>query len=190
MQKKKFGAQTFLYPMPTVIVGALVDGKPNFNTIAYVGIAQSKPPMIAISMDKSRYTHRGIVANRTFSINIPSEEMAAVADYIGIYSGSKVDKSKLFNLFYGELYTAPMIEECPINMECELAEKMDFGVKNDLFVGKIIQSYAEERLCTKGFPDIKKIRPFVFTRHDHNYWKIGEHLHEALSVGKRYSPGY
>jgi flavin reductase (DIM6/NTAB) family NADH-FMN oxidoreductase RutF len=189
MQKIKFGAQTFLYPMPTVIVGALVNGKPNFNTIAYVGIAQSKPPMIAISMDKGRFTHRGILEVRTFSINIPSEEMVVVTDYVGIYSGSKVDKSKLFKLFYGKLHTAPMIEECPINMECELVETMDFGGKNDLFVGKIIQSYTEERLCTDGFPDIKKVRPFVFTRHDQNYWNIGKHLSNALSIGKRYKPG-
>jgi flavin reductase (DIM6/NTAB) family NADH-FMN oxidoreductase RutF len=186
--KKSFGAQTFLYPMPAVIVGTLVKGKPNFNTIAYVGIAQSKPPMIAISMDKGRFTHRGIVENRTFSINIPSEEMVAVTDYIGIYSGFKVDKSNLFKLFYGELHTAPMIEECPVNMECELVEKIDFGGKNDLLVGKIVQSYAEEQLCTEGFPDIRKISPFVFTRHDHNYWKIGEHLGRAFSIGESYKP--
>lgn len=186
MKKKSFGPQTFLYPMPTVIVGAMVEGRPNFNTIAYAGIAQSKPPMLAVSMDKSRFTHRGIVENRTFSVNIPSEEMVVVTDYIGIYSGTKVKKSTLFSVFYGKLRNAPMIEECPVNMECELVTAMDFGGKNDFLVGKIIESYAEEKYCTGGFPDIKKIKPFVFTRYDLNYWKIGENLGRALSVGKTY----
>jgi flavin reductase (DIM6/NTAB) family NADH-FMN oxidoreductase RutF len=48
MQKKQLGAKTFIYPMPVVIVGANIEGKPNFNTIAYCEVAQSKPPMIAL----------------------------------------------------------------------------------------------------------------------------------------------
>jgi flavin reductase (DIM6/NTAB) family NADH-FMN oxidoreductase RutF len=188
MNKKKFGPQPFLFPMPTVIVGALVNGKPNFNTIAYIGIAQSNPPMIAISMDKNRFTHRGIAETGTFSINIPSVEMVEVTDYIGVYSGSNVDKTALFTIFYGECGTAPMIEECPINMECEVVGTMDFGGKNDLFVGKVAQSYTEERYCTASYPDIRKIRPFVFTRPDHNYWRVGDHLAEALAVGKTFQP--
>ena len=186
MKKQRFGPQPFLYPMPTVIAGALVSGKPNFNAIAYVGIAQSKPPMIAVSMDKGRLTHQGIVRTGTFSINIPSERMVEVTDYIGLYSGRRIDKTKIFTVFYGELETAPMIEECPVNLECVVVETMDFSGKNDLFVGKIVQSYAEKRYCTDGYPDISKIRPFVFTRHDHNYWRVGEHLAEALSVGRSY----
>ena len=174
--------------MPTVIVGTLVNGKPNFNAIAYIGVAQSKPPMIAVSMDKSRFTHRGIAINRTFSVNIPSVSMVEVTDYIGVHSGSKIDKTQLFDIFYGDLKTAPMIEECPVNLECRVIKTMDFGGKNDLFVGEIVQSYAEERYCTGSYPDITKIRPFVFTRHDHNYWRVGDHLAEALSIGKSYHP--
>jgi flavin reductase (DIM6/NTAB) family NADH-FMN oxidoreductase RutF len=186
MKKQRFGPQPFLYPMPTVIVGALVNGKPNFNTIAYVGIAQSRPPMICVSMDKGRFTHQGITQTGTFSVNIPSDRMVGITDFIGIYSGRNKDKTSLFSVFYGELKTAPMIEECPVNLECEVIETMDFGGKNDLFVGKIVESYAEKKYCTEGYPDIQKIRPFVFTRQDHNYWKVGEHLAEALSVGRSY----
>ena len=186
MKKKSFGPQTFLYPMPTVIVGAMVEGRPNFNTIACAGIAQSKPPMIAVSMDKGRFTHGGIMTNKAFSVNIPSEEMVVVTDYIGFRSGSTVDKSDLFTVFYGKLGNAPMIEECPVNMRCELVTVTDFGGKNDLLVGKITESYAEEKYCTGGYPDIQKVKPFVFTWHDLNYWKIGENLGRTLSVGKTY----
>ena len=44
MNKKTFGPKTFLYPMPVVIVGAKIEGKPNFNTIAYCGVVHDLPP--------------------------------------------------------------------------------------------------------------------------------------------------
>jgi flavin reductase (DIM6/NTAB) family NADH-FMN oxidoreductase RutF len=75
MKKRQFGPQLFLYPMPAVIVGACVEGKPKFNTIAYCGVAQSKHPMLAISMGKKRYTHKGILQNNAFSIDIPLRDM-------------------------------------------------------------------------------------------------------------------
>ncbi len=187
MKKRTFGPQLFIYPMPVVIVGAIVNEKPNFNTIAYCGVAQSQPPMLAISMDKRRYTITGIKENRTFSVNIPSVEMLEPTDYIGTCSGRDVDKSGLFNLFYGKLKTAPMIEECPVNIECELADYMDFGGKNDLLIGRIVETYAENKYLTDEYPDIEKIRPIVFTRQDHKYWETGRFLTEAYKTGKKYN---
>ena len=35
--KKTLNAINALYPTPTVLVGAMVDGKPNFITIAHIG---------------------------------------------------------------------------------------------------------------------------------------------------------
>lgn len=173
MSKKNFGPQLFVYPMPTVIVGSLVDGKPNFNAIAYCGVAQSKPPMLAVSMDKKRYTHRGIVENKSFSVNIPSQDMLGITDYVGTVSGHHTDKSQLFSVFYGALSTAPMIEECPISIECALVENMDFDGKNDLLIGKIVDTYVDEKYLSKRGPDLQKIKPVAYSWHDHTYWSIG-----------------
>ena len=62
-------------------------------------------------------TNKGILENKTFSVNLPSEEMVEITDHIGMVSGTKEDKSQLFDLFYGELDTAPMIEQCKVTME-------------------------------------------------------------------------
>ncbi len=80
MEKKELGARTFLYPMPTVLVGASVAGRPNYLAVAYIGIAQHTPPMIAFALAKTHYTNAGIRENGTFSVNIPSEEQVAVTD--------------------------------------------------------------------------------------------------------------
>ena len=76
-------------------------------------------------MNKQHYTNSGIKEHRTFSVNVPTANQVKETDYCGMVSGRKKDKSKLFNTFYGELQTAPMIMECPVNMECELIQTLN-----------------------------------------------------------------
>ena len=187
MQKTQIGAKPFLYPMPTTLVGANVNGKPTYLTIAYCSMVSSSPPIIAVSLNKVRYTSIGIKENGTFSVNIPSVEMVKITDYCGLVSGHKVDKSRLFDTFYGKLGTAPMIRECPISLECRLLHVLEFG-SNELFVGEIVEAYAEERYLTDGLPDIKKIDPIVFSMNDRNYWRVGQHLGKAFSIGREFEP--
>ena len=76
--------------------------------------------MMAIVLGNHHHTNIGIKENNAFSLCLPSEDMVVVTDYCGIKSGKKTDKSKLFDLFYGELKAAPMIETCPLSVECKL----------------------------------------------------------------------
>jgi flavin reductase (DIM6/NTAB) family NADH-FMN oxidoreductase RutF len=183
MEKSKMGSMTFLYPMPATLVGANVGGKPNYLTVAYCGIVQHSPAMIAVTLGKRHYTNAGIKQNETFSVDIPSEEMVTLTDYCGIVTGRQVDKSVLFETFYGQLKTAPMIKECPINLECKLIQTLDLGGTNEIFIGEIVETYTEERYMTNGLPDIKKVNPIIFSMHDNNYWKVGDHLGQAWKIG-------
>lgn len=185
MSKIKIGAKTFLYPMPTVLVGAYVSGKPNYATVAYCGIMNHDPAVISVALNKTHYTNAGIKENKCFSVNIPSAKMMAATDYCGLFSGLRVDKSKIFKTFYGKLKKAPMIQECSINLECELIQTLQFSV-DEVFIGKIVQGYSEKKYLTKGLPDIKKIDPIVFSMHDYNYWAVGRHLGRAWSSGEKY----
>ena len=102
--KTELGAVNCLYPLPTTLVGAHVKGKPNFITIAHVGIMDLGS--LSLGMNKVHYTNDGIKENGAFSVNIPSMAMVKETDYCGIVSGKKRDKSVLFDVFYGELQTA------------------------------------------------------------------------------------
>ncbi len=186
MNKIKLGAKNFLYPMPVVIIGTQVDSKANFSTVAYCGIVQNQPPMIAVTLGKIHHTNKGIHQNNCFSVNMPSENMVKVTDYIGLYSGKSLNKADLFNVFYGELDAAPMIEECPVNLECKLVDVLDYGGTNEVFIGEIIQTYSREAYVLNGLPDIKSIRPIAFSMYDGNYWSIGNHLGKAWETGKDY----
>lgn len=128
------GNKGYLYPNPIVLVGAKVNGKPNYLNVSYCGIVNRILAMISISLNRSHYTCGGIKQNKSFSVNIPSIEMLGVTDYCGIVSGKDVDKSKLFNTFYGNINDAPMIKECPINMECRVVQELDLGGTNIIII--------------------------------------------------------
>ncbi|MBD3253897.1 MAG: flavin reductase family protein [Candidatus Lokiarchaeota archaeon] len=170
--------------MPVVLVGADVDGKPNFMPIAWISIAEHKPPMILISASQTHYTNKGIKQKQTFSVNTPSVDMVKITDYCGLNTGKDVDKSTLFDVFYGELETAPMIKECPLNLECKVVRHVDTGTGHDIFIGEIVQAYAEETIVKNNVPDIKKLQPLIFSMNDNNYWTLGDLVGRAWSIGK------
>lgn len=185
MDKTTMGPQTLLYPMPTLLVGATVDGKPNFMTVAWGGIAGGDPPMVCVAIRHSRYTLKGIRQNMTFSVNVPSVDMARETDYCGIISGAKVDKVAVcrFEVFYGKVDNAPLIEQCPINMECKVVHMLDLG-SHSLVVGRIEETHVSEACLTDGKPDISKVRPFAYSTAPVQYQAMGEVVGKAFSIGR------
>jgi flavin reductase (DIM6/NTAB) family NADH-FMN oxidoreductase RutF len=179
--KTELGVKNCLYPLPTVLVGTLVNGKPNYVTIAHVGIMDLES--VSLGMNKRHYTNAGIKAAKTFSINIPSTKMVKETDFCGLVSGRNQNKADLFKTFYGKLKTAPMIEQCSINMECELVKTVDFP-NHDVFIGKIINTFCDETVLTDGEVDIVKVQPILFVMNNQSYYGIGEKLAKAWNVGK------
>ena len=97
----------FFIPMPVVLVGTQVMGKDNFMTVGWCARANANPPMIACGIGNHHYTPKGIMENKTFSVNIPSSDLIEKTDYCGIVSGEKTDKSKVFEVFYGRSRPPP-----------------------------------------------------------------------------------
>ena len=185
VDKMNLGATIPAYPMPVSLVGALVEGKPNFLAVAWFSMVSFKPPRMAISLGKIHYTNPGIKANASFSLCLPSEDMVEATDYCGIVSGQKADKSRVFDLFYGELQTAPMITDCPLCLECRLVETVDSGL-NEIFIGDIVGTYTDERFLTEGRLDFKKMKPVLLSQPDMSYWGLGAPVAKAWSIGKKY----
>jgi len=186
-KKIDLGAKVAPYPMPVVLVGANVKGKANFLTAAWFMMAGTTPPNVAIALNKAHYTNQGIKDNKTFSVNIPSEDTMKAADYCGIVSGLKADKSGIFDVFYGKLKTAPMIAECPVNLECSLDKVVDNG-SHEMFVGDIVSTFTEEKYLTAGAIDTKKVKPFMLSLNDRIYYALGEQKGRAWEAGKNYKP--
>ncbi|MFX1574120.1 MAG: flavin reductase family protein [Promethearchaeota archaeon] len=194
MIKNTIRVNPYVYPMPVVLIGANVEGKANFMPLAWISMVEHEPHMISISSSKTHYTNKGIIENQVFSVNTPSEEMIKATDYCGLKSGKEIDKSEIFEVFYGILETAPMIQQAPLNLECKVMKVIDTKefIPPDkrghyIFIGEIVQAYADEKYLTNNIPDISKMKPFTLTQNDNNYWKVGERIGRAWKIGKDYS---
>ena len=187
MKKILMGPTSWIYPMPIFLVGVIVDGKPNFMTAAWGGVANGEPPMISVAIRPSRYTHRGISQNSTFSINIPSVDLIKETDYCGITTGAKVNKAEAcqFSVFYGKVGNAPLIEQCPINLECKLVHTLKLDT-HSLFIGRIEETHISGDCLTDGKPDANKIKPLVYMTEPSRrgqYQASGEFLGKAFHIG-------
>lgn len=183
--KRNLGPVNALYPSLTTIVGAVVDGKPNFLAVAHVGnMNHGQPQYLSFGINKKHYTNQGIHAHREFSVCIPGEDLVVETDYVGIVSGRNTDKSQVFELFRGELEHAPLIKGCPVCMECRLERVVDFPT-HEVFIGEIVATHADDAVLREdGKVDIARVRPLLFDMASISYWSLGAQVAPCWSVGK------
>jgi flavin reductase (DIM6/NTAB) family NADH-FMN oxidoreductase RutF len=183
MDKITVGPLPYMSVMPAVLVGANVMGKPNYMTAAWATVACMVPPMVCVAVNRDRFTLKGILKDRTFSLNIPSAGQVTETDYCGLVSGAQVDKSGVFASFYGRLGTAPMAEECPVNIECRLFRSVECG-SHQLVIGEVAEIHADRSCVTDNKPDMTGIRPIIYTQSA--YWEPGRQIGKAFSAGREY----
>jgi flavin reductase (DIM6/NTAB) family NADH-FMN oxidoreductase RutF len=187
LMKKSLGAKTLIYPTPVWVVGSYDQhGKPNVMTIAWGGICCSKPPCVAISLRKVTYTYGNVMGKKAFTLNVPSEKYAREADYFGMVSGKNVDKFAAAKLtpVRSDLVDAPYVLEFPMVLECRVIHTFEIGIHTQ-FIGEILDVKSEESvLAENGSPDIGKVKPILFVPDARVYYKTGEYLGEAFSLGK------
>jgi flavin reductase (DIM6/NTAB) family NADH-FMN oxidoreductase RutF len=186
--KVKFGSLPYIYPIPIVLVGANVNGRPNFTTIGDVGLMGINPPLVFISSHKNHHVNKGILETSCYSINFPSTDMLAVVDYCGQVSGQDVDKGALFDIFYGELEEAPLIQTCPVNLECRVVK--DFCIQHrQIFVSEVVQTHVEGAFVNKiddrlVIAELPQLDPILYAM-DNRYYKVGEVIGTGYQEAKK-----
>lgn len=183
--KRNIGAANALYPSLTTIVGCVVDGRPNFLAVAHVGIMNHDTPQyLSVGINKKHHSPRGILTHREFSICVPGEDLLVETDYVGIVSGRNTDKSKVFEIYNGELAHAPLIAACPVCMERRLDRVVDFPAHH-VFIGEIVATHVDEAALTpEGKVDVRKVRPLLFDMASMQYWSLGGSLGQCWGAGK------
>jgi flavin reductase (DIM6/NTAB) family NADH-FMN oxidoreductase RutF len=186
MSKVLLDTRMMIYPTALFLVGAVVDGKANFMALAWGSTANNQPALFSVAISHRQHTLKGIRQNMNFSVNIPSIEIAREADYCGLVSGSEADKVEAchFSIFYGKLESAPLIEECPINLACRTERIVDLP-DHALVIGSVEENYLSESCLTDGMPDIKKIAPLVLITSLRQYYSLGAFIGNAFNIGKQ-----
>lgn len=179
--KKQIGNTLALYPTPLVVVGAMVDGKPNWLLVGHLGIIGHDHVMVSLA--SAHYTNQGAKASRALSINVVDEAMLKKADYVGCVSGSKTDKSEVFPYHIGEK-GAPIMDDAPVAMACTVEDIYETpGFES--FICKIAATYAEQSvLNADGKLDYHTLKPVLFEMPTYEYLKTGEVLGKCTSFGK------
>ena len=185
--KKSLGAKIIVGATPVWLVGTYdAEGKPNIMAAAWAGVCCSEPPCVAVSLRKATYSYGSIIQRRAFTVNVPSVQYLREADYAGIASGKDIDKFAAMKLtpVKGEFVDAPYIKEFPLVIECRLLHTTEIGLHTQ-FIGEIMDVKAEEgTLGEKELPQMEKIDQFLFSPGTRTYYKIGNLLGKAFSVGK------
>jgi flavin reductase (DIM6/NTAB) family NADH-FMN oxidoreductase RutF len=178
---------TMLCPVPVVMVSsAAKDGRPNICTVAWAGTVCSEPPMLSISLRSATYSHGLILGSREFVVNVPSARLIRITDYCGVVSGRDVDKFDKTGLTPGPAATvkAPVIMECPVNIECIVRQVLDLGL-HTMFVAQITAVQVSEHLVTPSGRLALEKEGLAAYAHG-GYYLLGKKLgHFGYSVRKR-----
>ena len=187
MGKQHWKPGNMLYPLPAVMV-SVTDGNGNDNiiTIAWAGTVCTNPPMVSISVRKSRYSYEMLKNTGEFVINLTTEKLAFATDYCGVKSGRDVDKFREMKLTRGKasFVKAPLIEEAPVNIECRVTSVQELG-SHVLFLADVLAVHADEAYMDEnGKFDLQKANPLVYSHGE--YFAVGKKLGKfGYSVKKK-----
>ncbi len=182
--RKNFGAKTWLYPMPVLIVGTYnEDGTANAMNAAWGGIYDTNQVMLCLSDDHK--TTKNIKANKAFTVNVADAAHVVAADYVGIASANDVhDKFVVagFTAVRSGEVNAPIIAELPVSLECKLVKFNEDGI----VVGEIINVSADEKVIgADGLIDAALVQAITYDSVHHDYLVLGNKVGNAFSDGKK-----
>ena len=181
--RKNFGPKPMCYPMPVYIIATYnSDGTPNAMNAAWGGISEEDE--ISICIDSGHKTAENIQARKAFTVSMATADQLVACDYVGIVSGNKEpDKFAKagFHATKSEFVDAPLIDELPMALECEL---ISYDPESCRLVGKIVNVCAEESvLGENGKVDPAKLRPITYDPMNHHYLVLGEKAGQAFHDG-------
>ncbi|KXX66920.1 hypothetical protein AVL50_29850 [Flammeovirga sp. SJP92] len=186
--KKSVGKRPFLFPMPVGIIGSYDSaGTPNIMAASWIGIVNSKPTSIGVSLRPATKTYDNVMRNQAFTVNIANEKLIEYVDWVGHYSGRDINKFDVLPLtpVKSKLVNAPYVHEFPVVLECRVVRTTNLG-KHTHFVGEIMDVKVDTAILKADeiFVDINKLRP-VMTGHGSGYFGIGDNLGRGGKVYQR-----
>lgn len=149
-----------LNPMPRVLVSCRgLDGEDNVLAVGYCGNCSYAPPMVMVGIVPSRYSYKIIKESGCFVVNLVDKDYKETFDYLGSHSKRDEDKLVKMNvkLKDGVKVNAPIIEDCPVNIECTIVDSIVTG-SHEMFIGKVEYVHADKKMVdSEGKIDFSQI---------------------------------
>lgn len=187
MAKQQWKPGNMVYPLPAVMIScADKSGRKNVMTAAWTGTICSDPAMVYVSVRKERFSHHMLMETKEYVINLTTEVLAKATDYVGVKSGRDMDKFEAMHLtpVMGTLKHAPMIDESPVCIECEVTQVLELG-SHDMFIAKVKNVFADEKYMDEtGRFALSEAKPLVYSHGQ--YYGVGRHIGRfGFSVQKK-----
>ena len=158
--KRDTKIKAYLKPAPNTLVSCRgKNGEDNALAVAYCCNCSFDPPMVMVGIVPSRHSYRLIKESGCFIVNLPGKDQKEMFDYLGSHSGADENKLEKIGakLCDGEKVNAPILDECPVNIECTIVDSIKTG-SHEMFVGKIECIHAEQEYVNEdGTIDFGKI---------------------------------
>lgn len=185
--KKDLGVMQAVYPMPVLMIATYDEtGKVDVMNAAWGNICA--PDKIALFISEPHKTTKNIRTVKAFTVSLADRAHIDEADFFGIASGNNMDDKfdrTNFTATKSKNVNAPIIEEFPLVMECELAEIVE-AENLHAVVGKIVNVAAEESvLDDAGRVDVSKLDAIAFDNFRSGYYGMGEKCGQAWDNGKK-----
>jgi flavin reductase (DIM6/NTAB) family NADH-FMN oxidoreductase RutF len=146
--KKKLPPKPWFFPRPVLLLSTRdAAGKDNILTVSWAGVACTHPPMVTVSLRKSRHSHAAVVETKEFVVNIPTSKQREAVEICCTVSGRDTDKFAAAGLtkLPAAVVSAPLIVECPISLECQVRHLLPLG-SHDLFVAEVVKAHVQHAL--------------------------------------------
>ena len=182
--RKNFGSQTWLYPMPVLIIGSFDENNnPDAMNAAWGGIYDTNQIIICLGSHK---TTENIKKSKAFTVAFATVDTVTASDYVGIVSqNNEPNKINKAGLKYEKAsnVNAPIFTNYPLTIECELIGFINEGEGGGNIIGQIVNVSADEKILTNGKVDYKKLNPITFDSVNHKYIALGEVVADAFKEG-------
>ncbi|MBR3358967.1 MAG: flavin reductase family protein [Solobacterium sp.] len=184
--KKNIGVVAAVYPMPVLMVAAYDENeKVNVMNVAWGQICDDDKIILFIGEGKKTWLN--ILASKAFTVALADEAHMDAADFFGIASGNRIDdkfERTGYHAVKSDMVNAPVIEEFPVVMECELLEHLKDEYVSGI-VGRIVNVKAEESvLDERGKVDPARLHALMFDQFRSGYYTAGEKVGQAWNAGK------
>lgn len=182
--RKNFGVKPWFYPLPVLIVATYDEnGVPDAMNAAWGGLYDAD--MVVLCLSENHKTTANIRLNNAFTVSFATADTVVPCDYVGMVSANDVaDKFARagFTSVKSEFVNAPLINELPLALECELAG----FTENGNVIGKIKNISADEKvLGDNGKIDVDKLRPVSYDPVANAYRVLGEFAGQAFGAGNK-----
>ena len=188
MAKKELKMRAVVAPTETVIVSAYdPEGKADACTLAFYMVSSHVPPCVTIGINatQKRKTLRDMLETKAFVLGFPSVHQIKEADYLGVESGYHTDKLENvgFTTTPAQSVHAPIINELPLSLECEIVHTITVGSHMQL-TGEVKRIIADESILNeRGRVVLEKLQPIIYDEEEGVYLGIGDKVADAFRTG-------